>query len=178
MTGGVAVINVGGFTEAEMRERKDRVDDALSATQAAVDEGVVPGGGVAFIKARSLFLDKIGSLDEFCNDEDEKIGVELLLKAIEKPFVQILKNAGLEKYHNILAKVETDFKGFNIKTKKYVNFIKEGILDPTKVTRTALENAVSIAGTMLITECTIVDDPKQTYDEHKDQYVGPNFDNV
>ena len=96
---------------------------------------------------------------------DEKIGSEILLKAIEKPFIQILLNAGIEKYHSILAAVEHDFKGYNIKTESYVDMIEEGIIDPTKVTRTALENAVSVAGTMLITECTIVDDPDKKEEE-------------
>ena len=94
-------------------------------------------------------------------DQDELLGSEILLKAIEKPFIQILLNAGLDKYHNILSNVENDFLGYNIQSKAYVDMIEEGIIDPTKVTRTALENAVSVAGTMLITECTIVDDPKE-----------------
>ena len=155
MAGGVAVINVGGYTETEMKERKDRVDDALHATRAALDEGIVAGGGVALLEARSKFL-KANQLEL---GGDETIGSEILLSAIEKPFIQILKNAGIDKYHNILANVEGNFKGYNIKTGEYVDMIKEGIIDPTKVTRTALENAVSVAGTMLITECTIVDDP-------------------
>ena len=153
MAGGVAVINVGGFTETEMKERKDRVDDALHATRAALDEGIVAGGGVALLAARYKCSLKLNG--------DEKIGSEILLNAIEKPFVQILKNAGIDKYHNILANVEQDFNGYNIQTGKYVDMVKEGIIDPTKVTRTALENAVSVAGTMLITECTIVDDPEE-----------------
>ena len=155
MAGGVAVINVGGFTETEMKERKDRVDDALHATRAALDEGIVPGGGVALLKAKSKFT----TLKDV--DQDELLGSEILLKAIEKPFIQILLNAGLDKYHNILSNVENDFLGYNIQSKAYVDMIEEGIIDPTKVTRTALENAVSVAGTMLITECTIVDDPKE-----------------
>ena len=154
MAGGVAVINVGGFTETEMKEKKDRVDDALHATRAAIDEGIVPGGGVALLQARN-------NINIDLSDKDEQIGVEILLNAIEKPFIQILLNAGIEKYHSILSKCENSTKGYNIKTEKYVNMIKDGIIDPTKVTRIALENAVSVAGTMLITECTIVDDPKK-----------------
>ena len=157
MAGGVAVINVGGFTETEMKERKDRVDDALHATRAALDEGIVPGGGIALLKAKSN-LEKSSYLDEYTNDE--LMGAEIVLKAIEKPFIQILLNAGLDKYHNILSNVENDFLGYNIQTREYVDMVEEGIIDPTKVTRTALENAVSVAGTMLITECTIVDDPE------------------
>ena len=155
MAGGVAIINVGGYTETEMKEKKDRVDDALHATRAALDEGIVAGGGVALLEARSKFLNSNSLICE----GDEGIGSEILLSAIEKPFIQILKNAGIDKYHAILAAVEHDFKGYNIKTGTYVDMIEAGIIDPTKVTRTALENAVSVAGTMLITECTIVDDP-------------------
>jgi len=156
MAGGVAIINVGGFTETEMKEKKDRVDDALHATRAALDEGIVAGGGVALLEARH----KLRTANSLICEGDETIGAEILLNAIEKPFIQILKNAGIDKYHAILAAVEHDFKGYNIKTGEYVDMVEEGIIDPTKVTRTALENAVSVAGTMLITECTIVDDPK------------------
>jgi len=157
MAGGVAVINVGGFTETEMKEKVDRVDDALHATRAALDEGIVSGGGVALLEARSKLIES----NQLICEGDETIGSKILLNAIEKPFIQILKNAGIDKYHAILAAVEHDFKGYNIKTETYVDMVKEGIIDPTKVTRTALENAVSVAGTMLITECTIVDDPEK-----------------
>ena len=154
MAGGVAIINVGGFTETEMKEKKDRVDDALHATRAALDEGIVPGGGTALLQARN-------NTDIKLEDKDEQLGVDILLNAIEKPFVQILQNAGMEKYHGILSYCENGNEGYNIKTGKYVNMVKEGIIDPTKVTRTALENAVSVAGTMLITECTVVDNPEE-----------------
>ncbi len=157
MAGGVAIINVGGFTETEMREKKDRVDDALHATRAALDEGIVPGGGNALLQARLNAVNELGKKG-ISSDDDECIGANILFNAIEKPFIQILKNAGIEKYHNILSTCESDDKGYNIKTRKYVDMIKEGIIDPTKVTRTALENAVSVAGTLLITECTIVED--------------------
>ena len=153
MAGGIAVINVGGFTETEMKEKVDRVDDALHATKAALDEGIVAGGGVALLEARA----KLVEANQLVCEGDETIGAEILLNAIEKPFIQILKNAGINKYHSILSAVEHDFKGYNIKNGTYVDMVKEGIIDPTKVTRTALENAVSVAGTMLITECTIVD---------------------
>ena len=156
MAGGVAVINVGGFTETEMKERKDRVDDALHATRAALDEGIVAGGGVALLKAKHMLCEA----NQLVCEGDETIGSAILLNAIEKPFIQILKNAGIEKYHNILSTVEETFNGYNIRTGEYVDMVEEGIIDPTKVTRTALENAVSVAGTMLITECTIVDDPE------------------
>jgi chaperonin GroEL len=164
MVGGVAIINVGGFTETEMKERKDRVDDALHATRAALDEGIVAGGGVALLEAKDKCSLKL--------DGDEKIGSDILLNAIEKPFIQILKNAGIDKYHTILSKVERNYKGYNIQTGKYVDMVEEGIIDPTKVTRTALENAVSVAGTMLITECTIVDDPEDKKDDDSMPMMG------
>ena len=161
MAGGVAIINVGGFTETEMKEKKDRVDDALHATRAALDEGIVAGGGVALLKVKEAFIDTISDFE----DTDEQLGVEILLNAIEKPFIQILLNAGISKYHDILSKIsnqnKTENLGYNIRTNKYIDFIKEGLIDPTKVTPTALENAVSVAGTMLTTECTVVDDPEE-----------------
>ena len=168
MEGGVAIINVGGFTETEMKEKTDRVDDALHATRAALDEGIVLGGGAAFLKAKDAFLDGKG----IKGDKDEQLGAEILLNAIEKPFIQILLNAGINKYHSILDRVSNEIwdsnVSYDIKTGEYVDFIEEGIIDPTKVARTALENAVSVAGTMLITECTIVDDPKE-----KDEAANP-----
>ena len=154
MAGGVAIINVGGYTETEMKEKKDRVDDALHATRAALDEGIVPGGGVALLNAKT-------KAKCVCLDPDEQLGCDIVMNAIEKPFIQILKNAGINKYHGILAEIESKKgKGYDIKKSQVVNMVKEGIIDPTKVTRTALENAVSVAGTMLITECTVVDDPE------------------
>ena len=161
MAGGIAIINVGGYTETEMKEKVDRVDDALHATRAALDEGVVAGGGVALLQAKS----KLITANQLELEGDETIGAEILLNAIEKPFIQILLNAGIDKYHGILDKIsnqeDNNNTGYNIKTGEYVDMIEAGIIDPTKVTRTALENAVSVAGTMLITECTIVDDPKE-----------------
>ena len=159
MAGGVAIINVGGFTETEMKEKKDRVDDALHATRAALDEGIVSGGGVALLEARH----KLRIANSLICEGDETIGAEILLNAIEKPFIQILLNAGIDRYHSILDKSynqkPNENTGYDIKTKRSIDFIKEGIIDPTKVTRTALENAVSVAGTMLITECIMVNTP-------------------
>ena len=164
MAGGVAIINVGGFTETEMKEKKDRVDDALHATRAAIDEGIVAGGGAALLQARANVIHNLGE-EGISNDNDECLGANILFSAIEKPFIQILKNAGIEKYHGILSYCENNPQGYNIKTDKYVDMVKEGIIDPTKVTRTALENAVSVAGTMLITECTVVNDSKEEKEE-------------
>ena len=154
-----------------MKEKKDRVEDALHATRAALDEGIVVGGGIALLKAKSAFLADIETHFEgnFGNSKDERLGAEILLNAIEKPFTQILLNAGIDKYHGILDRILNEGWdsniGYDIQKEDYVDFIKEGIIDPTKVTRTALENAVSVAGTILITECTIVDDPTEDKEE-------------
>ena len=173
MAGGIAVINVGGYTETEMKERKDRIDDALHATTAAIDEGIILGGGAALLKAKAKFNSADNTI---VLEGDETIGAEIVLNAIEKPFIQILLNAGIDKYHSILDKVSNEKWdsniSYNIKTGEYVDMIEEGIIDPTKVTRTALENAVSVAGTMLITECTIVDDPKSESSEEEDLMEG------
>jgi chaperonin GroEL len=158
LIGGVAMIHVGGHTEVEMREKKDRVDDALHATKAALQEGILPGGGVALLQA-SLHLQNILE-GELTSHPDQEKGINIVIKAIQKPFEQILLNAG-ETEETIRTRVhellegETKWRGFNPRTGKYVNMMEEGIIDPTKVTRLALENAASVAGTMLITECVI-----------------------
>ena len=169
MAGGVAIINVGGHTEAEMKEKKDRVEDALHATKAAIEEGILPGGGVA------LFHIADKAFDVFYNDNnlsrDQQRGVEIVQNSITRPFAQILENAGYspQEIYGVINECsqQSVTTGFNINTCEYVDFLKEGIIDPTKVTRCALENAASVAGTMLITECTIVDKP-----EEKDQQDG------
>ncbi|MGN1245472.1 MAG: chaperonin GroEL [Muribaculaceae bacterium] len=152
LAGGVAVLYIGAPSEVEMKEKKDRVDDALSATRAAVAEGIVPGGGVAYIRA-------IKSLDGFKGDnEDETTGIEIIRRAIEEPLRQIVANAGLEGAV-IVQKVkdgEGDF-GYNARTDKFENLFKSGVIDPAKVTRVALENAASIAGMFLTTECVIAE---------------------
>ena len=152
LAGGVAVLYIGAPSEVEMKEKKDRVDDALSATRAAVAEGIVPGGGVAYIRA-------IKSLDGFKGEnEDENTGIEIIRRAIEEPLRQIVANAGLEGAV-IVQKVkdgEGDF-GYNARTDKFENLLKSGVIDPAKVTRVALENAASIAGMFLTTECVIAE---------------------
>jgi chaperonin GroEL len=154
--GGVAIVHVGGNTETEMNEKKDRVDDALNATKAAIEEGILPGGGVALLGA-AQGLSSSGNIDfEF--------GVEIVRKACRKPFIQILTNAGYtyDEAKNISLDVEElDWVGYNIKTERITNLKEEGIIDPFKVTRSALQNASSIAGTILLTECTIVDKPQE-----------------
>jgi chaperonin GroEL len=156
LSGGVAVLYVGAATEVEMKEKKDRVDDALHATRAAVEEGIVPGGGVAYIRA-------IAGLDKFKGiNEDETTGVQIVRRALEEPIRQIVVNSGIEG-SIVVQKVKEgtgDF-GFNARTEVYENLLKAGVIDPTKVTRIALENAASIAGMLLTTECVIADKPKK-----------------
>jgi chaperonin GroEL len=156
LSGGVAVLNVGAATEVEMKEKKDRVDDALHATRAAVEEGIVPGGGVAFIRAIEA-LDKLKG-----SNEDETTGIAIVKRALEEPLRQIVGNAGIEG-SIVVQKVKEgkgDF-GFNAKDEEYENLYKAGVIDPTKVTRIALENAASIAGMVLTTECVVADKPKK-----------------
>jgi len=161
MTGGVAVVHVGGNTETEMSEKKDRVDDALQATQAAIQEGIIPGGGVALLRS------SINASCEVTND-DQQLGCDIMCAALRKPFQQILINAGVENVHQIeftTTSSENLNMGYNLKNGKYEDFLKAGIIDPTKVTRCALENAASIAGTILLTECTVVNKPSEKSDE-------------
>ena len=153
LAGGVAVLYVGAPTEVEMKEKKGRVDDALHATRAAVEEGIVAGGGVAYVRAIDS-LDKVDTINE-----DELTGVAILRKALEEPLRQIVANAGLEG-SIIIQKVKegkNDF-GYNAATEKYEYLLKSGVIDPTKVTRVALENAASIAGMLLTTECVLADE--------------------
>jgi len=152
LAGGVAVLYVGAASEVEMKEKKDRVDDALHATRAAVEEGIIAGGGVALVRA----IKKLEKLKT--ENPDEATGVKIVARAIEEPLRQIAENAGNEG-SVIVSKVlegKDDF-GFNAKTEEFVHMHKAGIIDPTKVTRIALENAASVAGMILTTECALVD---------------------
>ena len=150
--GGVAIVHVGGNTETEMKEKKDRVDDALNATKAAIEEGIVSGGGTALLYAKGAI-------------KGNDIGAEIVKQACSQPFTQILMNAGWDEVDgrimadNLINTGNDTWTGFNIKTMKKVNMKEAGIIDPAKVTRTALENAASVAGTILLTECTVVDKP-------------------
>ena len=157
LSGGVAVLYIGAPSEVEMKEKKDRVDDALSATRAAIAEGIVPGGGVAYIRTLS-------KLDELKGEnDDETTGIAIIRRAIEEPMRQIMENAGVEGAV-ILQKVKDgkgDF-GFNARTDTFENFFETGVIDPAKVTRVALENAASIAGMFLTTECVIADKKEET----------------
>ena len=155
LAGGVAVLYVGAATEVEMKEKKDRVEDALSATRAAVEEGIVPGGGVAYIRASEAIKDLKGV------NEDETTGIHIVARAIEEPLRQIAANAGVEGsvIINKIREGKGDF-GYNARTDEYVNMFEAGVIDPTKVSRVALENAASVAGMFLTTECAIVDLPE------------------
>lgn len=165
LAGGVAVLYVGAPSEVEMKEKKDRVDDALSATRAAVAEGIVPGGGVAYIRCVKALEDMKG------DNEDETTGIDIIRRAIEEPLRQIVANAGLEGAV-IVQKVkegEGDF-GYNARTGNFEHLLKSGVIDPAKVTRVALENAASIAGMFLTTECVIA--------EKKDENPAPAMPNA
>ena len=157
LAGGVAVLYVGAATEVEMKEKKDRVDDALHATRAAVEEGIVPGGGVAFIRAISSLEAKVkGQI------ADEQTGMAIVRRALEEPVRILTANAGID--GSIVVQKIKDGKGdfgFNARTEEYENLFKAGVIDPTKVSRVALENAASIAGMLLTIECVIADKPKE-----------------
>jgi chaperonin GroEL len=163
--GGVAVIHVGGNTETEMKEKKDRVDDALHATKAAIEEGIVPGGGTALLYASSGL-------------EAKTTGAAIVIEACAKPFNQILVNAGFDEVKgqiladNLVNSGNDTWAGFNIKNEKTVNMKEAGIIDPTKVARTALQNAASVAGTVLLTECTVVN---EITEENPQQQVDPSM---
>jgi chaperonin GroEL len=157
LSGGVAVLYVGAASEMEMKEKKDRFDDALHATRAAIEEGIVPGGGIAYIRA-------IVSLDKLTGDnDDETTGIQIIRRALEEPLRLIVENAGVEG-SIVVQKVKEgkDDYGFNARTEKYENLYKSGVIDPTKVTRVALENAASIAGMMLTTEAVVCDIKEKT----------------
>ena len=156
LAGGVAVLYVGAATEVEMKEKKDRVEDALNATRAAVEEGFVPGGGVAYVRAAEILKDMKG------DNDDETTGIHIVARALEEPMRQIAANAGVEG-SVIIQKIregKDDF-GYNARTDEYVNMYEAGVIDPTKVSRVALENAASVAGMFLTTECAIAEIPEK-----------------
>jgi len=155
LAGGVAVLKIGAATEVEMKEKKARVEDALHATRAAVEEGIVPGGGVALLRS-------IAVLDKLKLDGDQQIGVDIVRRSLEEPMRQIISNAGLEG-SVIVNKVKEgkDAYGFNATSEVYEDLLKAGVLDPTKVTRSALENASSVSGLLLMTEALISDKPEK-----------------
>ena len=155
LSGGVAVINVGAATEVEMKEKKARVEDALHATRAAVEEGIIPGGGVALLRS-------VSALDKIKVDDEEAVGVDIMRRALDAPIRQICENAGVEP--SIVAQAVREGKGdygYDARTDEYVNMFKAGIIDPTKVARVAVENASSIAGMILTTEAAVTEIPEK-----------------
>jgi len=157
LAGGVAVIRVGGATEVEVKEKKDRIDDALNATRAAVQEGIVPGGGIALLRAKKA-VEKLSS-----DNPDIQAGIKIVLRALEAPIRQIAENAGVEGsivVGKVLESKDQNF-GFNAQTEQFVDMIASGIVDPAKVVRTALQDAGSVAGLLITTEAMIADAPKR-----------------
>lgn len=157
LAGGVAVIRVGGSTEVEVKEKKDRVDDALNATRAAVDEGIVPGGGTALLKASKKLADLTG------DNDDQTAGIAIVRKALQAPIRQISENAGVEGsivVGKVLESNDANF-GFNAQTEKYVDLVADGVIDPAKVVRTALQDAASVSGLLITTEAAVVEAPKK-----------------
>ena len=155
LAGGVALIKVGAATEAAMKEKKDRVDDALHATRAAVEEGIVAGGGVAYLRAQKAIesLELAG---------DEKVGASIVLRAVEAPLRKLVSNAGQEAALVVAnVKKATGTNGYNVRTGEYTDLLKAGVVDPAKVTRSALQNAASIAGLLLTTDCMVTDLPEK-----------------
>ena len=170
--GGVAIVHVGGHTEVEMKEKKDRVDDALHATKAALEEGILPGGGIALLNASKYLTGIIGDIPI----QDQQTGYDIVIQSIEKPFFQILENAGYsniaagEVEESVLTSEGDTWAGYDPRKEEVVNMLDAGIIDPTKVTRLALENAASVAGTMLITE-TVISNIK----EKENKGIDPNM---
>jgi chaperonin GroEL len=157
LAGGVAVIRVGGATEVEVKEKKDRVDDALNATRAAVEEGIVPGGGTALLRAK-VAVAKVST-----DNPDVKAGVNIVLRALEAPIRQIAENAGVEG-SIVVGKITdngSDTYGFDAQTEQYVDMLQAGIVDPAKVVRTALQDAASVAGLLVTTEAMVAELPKK-----------------
>ena len=157
LSGGVAVIRIGGATEVEVKERKDRVEDAINATRAAVAEGVVPGGGIALLRATKILA------NQAYKTEDERLGIDILKRAIQAPARQIIDNAGLDASLIVGKILENDSfnYGFDARKSEYVDMIKAGIIDPVKVVRIALQSAASIASLMATTECMIAEKPEK-----------------
>ncbi|MET0528355.1 MAG: TCP-1/cpn60 chaperonin family protein, partial [Microvirga sp.] len=157
LAGGVAVIRVGGATEVEVKEKKDRVDDALNATRAAVEEGIVPGGGVALLRAKAA----VAKL--YSQKSDLKAGIKIVISSLEAPIRKIAENAGVEG-SIVVGKItenKSDTFGFNAQTEEFVDMLQAGIVDPAKVVRTALQDAASVAGLLVTTEAMVADAPKR-----------------
>jgi chaperonin GroEL len=163
MVGGVAIINVGGANEIEIKEKKDRIDDALQATKAALEEGIVPGSGTVLIAIKN----KVQALTTF-GVRDFILGQEIVFNAISQPFIKILENAGIDPSKHLYCPLLTSESAYDINKKEFVNAFENGIIDPAKVTRCALENAVAVAGSILITECVVHEEPTEKKDTNND----------
>jgi chaperonin GroEL len=160
LEGGVAILKIGAYSEVELKEKKDRLDDALSATKAAIEEGILPGGGIALLNASIKINSRISDGTLTFSNSEVLAGVKILLDSCESPLSAILSNAGVSfevVKNNITIQNDPNY-GFDARNSKYVNMIESGIIDPAKVTRSALENSVSIAGLMITTECTLMED--------------------
>jgi chaperonin GroEL len=159
LEGGVAILKIGAYSDVELKEKKDRLDDALSATRAAIEEGILPGGGIALLRAAEHLSNKLKNEDLLLN-EDEIVGLKILIESCESPLYSILKNAGLsfDVIKKEILQSESISHGYDARNNKYCNLIETGIIDPAKVTRSALENSVSIAGMMITTECTLIEE--------------------
>jgi chaperonin GroEL len=165
LSGGVAVIKVGAATETELKEKKHRIEDALSATRAGVEEGIIAGGGVALVRAKKVVEKYIDELE----DEDLKVGANIVFKSLDVPMRQIVANAGFDGsviVHEVLESDDVEF-GYDALNNDYCNMFKAGIIDPVKVTRSALQNAASIAGILLTTEATVIDKPEENEDKQQ-----------
>jgi len=177
LAGGVAVVHVGGQTEVEMKEKKDRVEDALHATRAALEEGILPGGGVALVRASDYLRSRLENNEVVFENKDRIKGYQIVEEAIQAPFRKILENAGesdsyiLRRMNSVLTE-KNWWMGYNPRTEAYEDFSKSGILDPTKVTRLALQNAASVAGTLLTTECVIVQEDEDQNKQNQNLEMG------
>jgi chaperonin GroEL len=164
LEGGVAILKIGAYSEVELKEKKDRLDDALSATRAAIEEGILPGGGIALLNASIKVHTGIADGTYSFGSDETLTGARILLESCESPLSAILANAGIsfEVIKNKIVEANDPLYGYDVRNAQYVNMIDSGIIDPSKVTRSALENAVSIAGLMLTTECTLMEEPSET----------------
>jgi chaperonin GroEL len=164
LEGGVAILKIGAYSEIELKEKKDRLDDALSATRAAIEEGILPGGGIALLNASIKVHAGISDGTYSFGNDETLTGARILLESCEAPLSAILANAGMsfDVIKNKLVEGNEPQYGYDARNAQYVNMIDSGIIDPAKVTRSALENAVSIAGLMLTTECTLMEEPSES----------------
>lgn len=166
LSGGVSVLYIGAGSEVELKEKKDRVDDALQATKAAIEEGVVEGGGIALLRTIKSLVNV-----DVKDGSDEQLGVAVISQSLKAPITQILENAGIDSKSVVDSLLLEEGKGYNAKTGEFVNMIADGVIDPKKVTRTAIQNAASVVGMILTTECMVVDKPNEKEDVQPKQML-------